>query len=329
MNRFRILLAEDNPAILEDIRAVLAPHYEIVGSVADGRALVEAALRLKPDLIVTDITMPLLTGIEAAIQIKKHLPDTRLLFVTMHSSPAYLKAIFEVGGTGYVVKSRMREDLLDAVQSVLDDRIYLSPRLSTEHLGRFQNDPAPMDPRTARILSDPARDAHIVYPYTDDRSLVNKVSYFASNGLKRSGAVILITTEAHRYAIKRSLKADYKVEALEASGQLFFLDVFETMGRFIVNDNPDPSLFEACFGPSIEHAQRDERTGLKRDVWLFGEMVDILWPTNSAGAERLEELGNKVIRDYSIKILCAYSVGGPGRGPLSEALIKAHTHVVA
>jgi KaiC/GvpD/RAD55 family RecA-like ATPase len=159
--------------------------------------------------------------------------------------------------------------------------------------------------------------------------LVNKVSYYASNGLKRSGAVILITTKAHRYAIKRYLKADYNVEALEASGQIFFLDAFETMDRFMVNDNPDPSLFEACFRPSIEQARRDERTGLKRDVWLFGEMVDFLWPTNSAAAERLEELWNNAIKEYSSKLLCAYSVSGPDRRPLSEALIKAHTHVVA
>jgi hypothetical protein len=186
-----------------------------------------------------------------------------------------------------------------------------------------------MDPRTARILANPARHAHVVYPYTDDRSLVNKVGYYASNGLGRNSAVILITTEAHRYAIKRYLRAACKVETLEASGQLTFLDAAETMGRFMENDNPDPRLFEACFRPAIEHARRDGRTGLKRDVLLFGEMVDLLWPAKSAAAESLEELGNKVIKECSIRILCAYSVNGPGRGPLSETLIKAHTHVVA
>ncbi len=163
MKRPRILLADDHTLMLERMRALLAPRYEIAGIVADGQTLVEAALRLKPDLIVTDITMPLLSGIEAAVQIKKHLPDMRLLFVTMHSSPAYLKAAFGVGGTGYVVKSDTREQLLEAVQCVLDDRIYLSPSLSTEHRGRLQ-DPAAMDPRTARILSNPARQSHIVYP---------------------------------------------------------------------------------------------------------------------------------------------------------------------
>jgi DNA-binding NarL/FixJ family response regulator len=320
-------LADDQPWVLESISAILAPHYEIVETVADGWALVEAALRLKPDLIVSDISMPLLSGLAAAVEIKKRLPDMRLLFVTMHSNSAYAKTALTVGGTGYVVKSTMREELLDAVQSVLSGRIYLSHSLSTQHLEQFQ-DRATMDPGTALILENPSP-AHIVYPYSDDRCLVNKVGYYASNGLGRNGAVILITTEAHRYTIQRYLKADWNVEALEASRQLCFFDAAETMGRFMVNDNPHPRLFEACFRPAIEHAHRDERTGIKREVWLFGEMVDLLWPLNGAAAERLEELGNKLVEEYSIRILCSYSVGGPGRGPLSEALIKAHSHVVS
>ena len=84
MKRARILLADDHSLTLEGIRTVLEPHHEIVGTAADGRALLEAALRLKPELIVLDITMPLLNGIDAAVQIKKSLPETKLLFVTMH-----------------------------------------------------------------------------------------------------------------------------------------------------------------------------------------------------------------------------------------------------
>jgi DNA-binding NarL/FixJ family response regulator len=329
MNRPRILLADDHALMLENISSILAPHYEIVETVADGLALVEAALRLKPDLIVTDISMPLLSGLQAAVQIKKSLPDVRLLFVTMSATSVYAKVALSVGGTGYVLKSTMREELLDAVESVLNGRIYLSPSISTQHADLFQG-LAAMDPGTARILKGHLH-PHIVYPYgdSDDRSLVSKVGYYASSGLGRNGAVILVTTEAHRTAIKKYLKADWNVEALEARGQLCFLDAAETLDRFMANDRPDPVLFETCFRPAIEHAQRDERTGLKREVWFFGEMVDLLWPGNGAAAERLEELWNKMVKEYSIRILCAYSVGGPCRGPLSEALIKAHTHVVS
>ena len=139
IERPRVLLADDHPVVLEEIRSILALNCEIVGTVTDGRALVEAALRSKPDLIVVDITMPLLNGIEAAVQIKKSLPEMKLLFVTMHSSTAYLKAAFEAGGTGYVLKSGLRDELPDAVQSVLDGRTYISHGLSTEYPERLQD----------------------------------------------------------------------------------------------------------------------------------------------------------------------------------------------
>jgi DNA-binding NarL/FixJ family response regulator len=132
-------LADDHPAVLEEIRSVLALNYEIVETVADGRALVEAALRSKPDLIVLDITMPLLNGIEAAVQIKKSLPEMKLLFVTMHSSTAYIKAAFEAGGTGYVLKSGLRDWLPDAVRCVLGGRTYISHGLSTEYSQRLRD----------------------------------------------------------------------------------------------------------------------------------------------------------------------------------------------
>jgi DNA-binding NarL/FixJ family response regulator len=147
MKHTRILLADDDAPTLEGMSAVLTPYYEVAGTVADGLALVEAALRLRPDLIVSDITMPHLSGIDAARQIKTSLPGIKLLFITMHSSSAYVSAAFEAGGTGYVLKSGIGDELLGAVQSVLNGRIYLSPSLSTEHLERLQ------DPTRARRSS--------------------------------------------------------------------------------------------------------------------------------------------------------------------------------
>ena len=183
-----------------------------------------------------------------------------------------------------------------------------------------------MDPRTAAILAHPPHQGHIVYPYTDDRGLVDVVGFYTSNGLARGNAVIVIATEAHVYAIKRYLKSDGNVEALEASGQLSFLNAVELMSVFMVDGNPDPKLFKEGTKTLIERARRG---GCNREVRLFGEMVSLLWPTNSAAAERLEELWNDVIEEYSIPLLCAYSVGGPGRGQLSESLIKAHSHAIA
>ena len=137
MKRPRVLLADDHPLTLEGIRAVLEPHLESVGTVTNGRELVEAALETKPDLIVLDITMPLLNGIDAAIQIRKSLPSVKLLFITMHVSPAYLEAALNVGGVGYVLKSSAREELLNAAESVLKGRIYITPGLSGKNFAGF------------------------------------------------------------------------------------------------------------------------------------------------------------------------------------------------
>ncbi len=185
-----------------------------------------------------------------------------------------------------------------------------------------------MDPQTAAILAEPHQ-SHIVYPYTDDRYLVDAVGFYTKSGLARDAAVILIVTEAHRDAIRRYLKADFDVQALEATGQLSFLDAAEMMTFFMVDGSPDPELVKTGIGTTIERARRDEHTGRNREVRLFDEMVNLLWPGNGAAAERLEELGNEAIDEYSIPILCAYSLNGPGRGHLPESLMKAHTHSIS
>jgi DNA-binding NarL/FixJ family response regulator len=133
------LLADDHALTLIGLSAVLQTHHDVVGTVTDGQALLEAALALRPELIVADITMPLLNGIDAAVQIMKLLPGTKLLFITMHDRPAYLEAALQAGATGYVLKSAALDELLDAVNAVLNGCIYVSRRLSGGHLERFTN----------------------------------------------------------------------------------------------------------------------------------------------------------------------------------------------
>jgi MEDS: MEthanogen/methylotroph, DcmR Sensory domain len=185
-----------------------------------------------------------------------------------------------------------------------------------------------MDSTTSRILANPHH-SHIVYPYTDPNRLVDAVGLYTSCGLASKSAVILIVTEAHRYAIERYLKADGNVEALEAAGQLLFLDAAELMSTFMVDGILYPTLFKAGMKTLIESVRRAGQADGIREVRLFGEMVSLLWPDNIATAEHLEALGNEVVKEYSIPVLCAYSVGGPGREQLSEPLLKAHSHRIA
>jgi DNA-binding NarL/FixJ family response regulator len=191
MKRARILLADDHLLTLEGIRAVLEPEHEILAMVTDGRSLLDAALRLKPELIVLDITMPLLNGIDAAVQLKKILPAVKLLFITMHSSPAYLEAALTAGGTGYVLKSAAREELLDAVQVVLSGRIYVTPGLSSDQLECF-SDPL----LAAGTLRLSAREREILQLVAEGRS-AKEMAHVLDISIK--------TVAFHRDNIKRKL----------------------------------------------------------------------------------------------------------------------------
>ncbi len=135
----RILLGDDHGLILDGLRATLQSQYEIVGLAKDGRALIQAAERLKPDLVITDISMPLLNGFEAALQIKKALPSTKLIFLSQHLNPAYLKHALKLGASGYVLKSGATEELQQAISKVLRGQTYITPAFGDEVVSRLWN----------------------------------------------------------------------------------------------------------------------------------------------------------------------------------------------
>jgi DNA-binding NarL/FixJ family response regulator len=135
----RILLGDDHGLILDGLRAALQSQYEIVGLAKDGRALIQAAERLKPDLVITDISMPLLNGFEAALQIKKALPSVKLIFLSQHLNPAYLKHALKLGASGYVLKSGATEELQQAIAKVLRGQTFITPAFGDEVVSRIWN----------------------------------------------------------------------------------------------------------------------------------------------------------------------------------------------
>jgi DNA-binding NarL/FixJ family response regulator len=130
MKRARILLADDHPHLLEKVTQLLQSEYEVLGAVGDGQALVSAAEKLKPDVLVIDVTMPILDGIEAAKKLKAQGCESKIIFLTVHSDPDYLRACLAAGGLGYVAKSRMSSDLPLAVDRALAERIFISPTMT-------------------------------------------------------------------------------------------------------------------------------------------------------------------------------------------------------
>jgi DNA-binding NarL/FixJ family response regulator len=127
MSKVRVLLADDHPGVRALVENIVEPTFEVVGAVGDGKALLEAALSLEPDVIITDISMPTLSGIEAAKRLQESGSRAVVVFLTVHSDPDFVNACLNAGASGYVVKIRMDTDVLCAVREALAGRIFLSP----------------------------------------------------------------------------------------------------------------------------------------------------------------------------------------------------------
>ena len=130
----RILIADDHNLLLEGYRLMLEPEFELAGSVEDGQALLTEAQRLKPDIILLDISMPLLNGIDAARQLSKCLPAAKLIFVTMHADADYVTEAFRAGASGYLLKRAAASELLNAIRETLKGNRYVSPLVTRNSL---------------------------------------------------------------------------------------------------------------------------------------------------------------------------------------------------
>jgi DNA-binding NarL/FixJ family response regulator len=193
LKHHRILLADDHAIVLEGLRRVLEPHFEIVGEVADGRALVSAAEMLKPDIIVADISMPLLNGIDAARQIRKFDRQVKIIFLTMHPDVTYASEALLAGGSAYVLKISAGADLLEAIHEVDDGRTYVTPSIrgsmvhaQPERGGGRENAQIQLTPRQREVLQLLAE----------------------GKSLKEAAAVLNIsirTAEFHKYQIMKLL----------------------------------------------------------------------------------------------------------------------------
>jgi DNA-binding NarL/FixJ family response regulator len=138
MKRPSVLLADDHKIVLDGLTSLLEADYELVGAVGDGRALVKAADKLRPDVIVADISMPLLNGIEAAKQIKQTNDRVKILFLTMHPDVTYAIRAFEAGASGYVLKHSASSELILAIQEVLKGKTYVTPMIAGELMQSYQ-----------------------------------------------------------------------------------------------------------------------------------------------------------------------------------------------
>ena len=142
MSRVRVLLADDHRIVAEGLRSLLIAEFDLVDVVEDGRAMVASAKALRPDVIVADITMPHLNGIEALQEIEKFDPDVRVVFLTMHRDVAYARRAIEAGAVGFVLKHSAPEELVLAVRAAAQGRTFITSELAAEVLEALRQNPA-------------------------------------------------------------------------------------------------------------------------------------------------------------------------------------------
>lgn len=133
MSKVRVLLADDHPEVLATVTRLLEPAFEVVGTATDGQAVIQAATQLRPDVLVLDISMPVLSGIEAAGRLKEAGCTSKIVFLTVHTDPDFIRACLATGAFGYVVKAHMASDLARAIREVHAGRIFVSPTLGSRN----------------------------------------------------------------------------------------------------------------------------------------------------------------------------------------------------
>jgi DNA-binding NarL/FixJ family response regulator len=137
----RVILADDHTLVADALAQLLAPHCEIVATVADGHALLDSAALLNPDVVVVDIAMPLLNGLEAGRQLKEKMPGVKLVFLTMNEDPELAVEAIKAGASAYVSKKSAASELLSAIQVVLRGKTYVTPKIARGMRESFIRDP--------------------------------------------------------------------------------------------------------------------------------------------------------------------------------------------
>ncbi len=193
MSRPRVLLADDHRMLTDALKNVLEPRCEVVGTVGDGRALLEAAANLTPDVIVLDITMPHLNGLDAGRQIKAKMPKTKLIFMTQHEDPYLVGEAFRCGASAFLLKEAAASELIEALDEVLKGGSYVTPS-ATEGL-------------TTIALREPKEREHAPEPSPRQREVIQLLA--EGHSMKEVGDTLKITVRtvaAHKYAVMELLQ---------------------------------------------------------------------------------------------------------------------------
>lgn len=313
----RVLVVDDYEPWRRFVRLTIQIHptCEVIAEVADGLEAVQKAQELQPDLIVLDIGLPTLSGIEAARRIRTHTPQAKILFLSENRSLEIAEEALRSGGSGYVLKSDAAGEFALAVEAVLNGKRFVSASLARR--GDDRPDPSagyrPLANNAVTLISPPNVESarcHEAAFYSDERQFLDHLTLFIGTALKDGNAAIVAATESHRIKLTPGLQA-YGVDIAGAieRGRYLALDAADALSTFIVNGMADPTLFMKTFENLILSAATAANAGHPR-VAIFGECVHLLCVEgNPEAAIQMEKLGNQLIRTFDVDILCGYSLG--------------------
>jgi len=196
------MLADDHTILVEAFRKLLEPHCEIVGTVADGRALLETAPQLKPAVIIVDIGMPLMNGLEAGMRLKELMPTVKLIFLTMNEDPELAMEAMRSGASGYLLKSSAGSELIRAIEMALRGKSYVTPKLARGMQKAFINNPGPK----ARDKTLTPRQREVVHLLAEGKSM------------KEVASVLNVTPRTvafHKYRVMEQLDLKTTAELIQ------------------------------------------------------------------------------------------------------------------
>jgi DNA-binding NarL/FixJ family response regulator len=200
--RPRVLLADDHLLVAEALKSLLEPDFELVGVVEDGRVLIEAAERLRPDVIVADITMPNLNGIDALVQLRQGGQETPVVFLTMHRDATFARRALEAGASGFVLKHSAAHELISAIRAALTGGTYLAPQLAGEVLKGMKHGAEPGDDPISALKP---RQREVLQLLAEGRS---------AKEIASSLAISARTVEFHKYQMMETLGVHTNAELI-------------------------------------------------------------------------------------------------------------------
>ncbi len=238
----RLILADDHTIVAEALRQLLAPHSEVVATVGDGRALLDSAIRLKPDVVVVDIAMPLLNGLEASRQLKQRVPGVKIIFLTMNEDPELAVEAMKSGASGYILKKSAASELLQAIQLALRGKSYVTQQIARGMQQAFIRHPQ----GRSRHESLTPRQKEVVQLLAEGKSM------------KEAADVLRVaprTVAFHKYRIMQNL-------GLRTNADLIH---FAIRSRIVVGDPDSNELSLAQMCPAISSTPRGRAAAPSRN----------------------------------------------------------------